>query len=101
MALNKNFLSYLKDLKNNNNRDWFHENKKRYESDLKKPFLQLLEQLIQRLQSFSPEIQITPKEAIFRINRDIRFSKDKSPNKTHVAAILSKYGRKSKGYPGY
>ncbi len=94
-------IKFLRDLKKNNNREWFHENKKRYESDLKKPFHEFVQAVIDGLQKFDPDIQIEPKQAIFRINRDIRFSKDKSPYKTHVGALISAKGRKDKGYPGY
>ena len=92
---------YLKDLSKNNNREWFHANKKAYEKDLKKPFQNLVQQLIDTFQRHDPDIQIQPKEAIFRINRDIRFSKDKTPYKTHVSAIISPKGRKGKEYPGF
>jgi len=53
------------------------------------------------IQKKEPEITIEPKNAIFRINRDIRFSKDKSPYKTNVGAIISAKGKKDKVYPGY
>ena len=92
---------YLKDLSKNNNREWFHANKKVYEKDLKKPFQNLVQQLIDTFQQHDPDIQIQPKDAIFRINRDIRFSKDKTPYKTHVSAIISPKGRKGKEYPGF
>ena len=48
----------------------------------------------------NPELAQTPKDAIFRINRDIRFSKDKAPYKTHMGAHISRYGRKAMGKPG-
>ena len=94
-------LNFLKDLKQNNNREWFHANKKRYEAELKGPFQELVARLIEAFQEVDPAIQIPPKDAIFRINRDTRFSKDKSPYKTNVGAIISRYGRKSKEYPGF
>lgn len=94
-------LDFLRDLAQNNNREWFHENKKRYEKDLKKPFQNQVQTLINVFQQHDPEIQIEPKQAIFRINRDTRFSKDKTPYKTNVAAIISKEGRKGKEYPGF
>lgn len=100
--LQENFRIFLKDLSQNNHREWFHANKKRYEKEMKKPFQVLVRDLITGIQtSFDPEIQIQPKDAIFRINRDIRFSKDKTPYKTHASAIISKMGRKGKEYPGY
>ncbi len=99
--IDQNALDFLKDLKKNNNRDWFHTNKKRYESDLKKPFAQLIATLIDVAKEIDPLIEIEPKNCIFRINRDTRFSKDKTPYKTHVGAIISRYGRKQKEFPGY
>ncbi len=99
--ITKEFHSFFKDLAKNNNRDWFHANKKRYETGVKEPFKELVSELISQTQKFDPEVQIEPKEGIFRINRDIRFSKDKTPYKTYSSAIISKYGRKGKDYPGY
>jgi len=100
-ALSKDFFDFFKDLSSNNNRDWFHGNKKRYEQSVKEPFKALVGAVIAGAQKIDPEIQIEPKEAIFRINRDIRFSKDKTPYKTNVSAIISRYGRKRKDFPGY
>ncbi len=97
----KDFLPFLKDLKKNNNKEWFHTNKKRYEASLKEPFKALVGEVISLLQKQEPAIQIEPKHAIFRINRDVRFSKNKSPYKTNVGAIISPYGKKQKDYPGY
>ncbi len=99
--LQPDFLEFLKDLTNNNQREWFHANKKRYEQTLKAPFKELVQTLIDGIQKFDPTVQIEPKDAIFRINRDIRFSKDKSPYKTHVSALISKGGRRDKVLPGY
>ncbi|MFK8103963.1 MAG: DUF2461 domain-containing protein [Saprospiraceae bacterium] len=99
--LHPDFLEFLKDLTNNNQRDWFHANKKRYEKTLKEPFKELVQTLIKGTQKFDPTVQIEPKDAIFRINRDIRFSADKSPYKTHVSALISKGGRRDKTLPGY
>ena len=94
-------LDFLKDLRKNNNRDWFHSNKKRYETDLKKPFAALITSLIEVAKEIDPLVEIQAKDAIFRINRDTRFSKDKTPYKTHVGAIISRFGRKQKEFPGY
>ena len=96
----KDFIGFFSDLENNNNRDWFHENKKRYETSVKGPFESLVSALISELSKVYPEMTITPKDAIFRINRDIRFSKDKSPYKTHMAALISPGGKKDKTTSG-
>ena len=99
--IKKEFLLFLKDLANNNNREWFHANKKRYENELKKPFVEVVQTVIDGLNKAGHNIEIAPKDMIFRINRDIRFSKDKSPYKTNVGALISEKGRRHKEYPGY
>lgn len=99
--LNQNAVDFLKDLSKNNYKEWFHENKKRYEKDLKEPFKALVTALIEEYKTLEPDTEVEAKNCIFRINRDIRFSKDKSPYKNNVGAIISKYGRKQKEYPGF
>ena len=91
---NRNFVSFFKDLSINNNRDWFNENKSRFKEDVEEPFYHFVDELITRIRDDDPQIQITPKEAVFRIYRDVRFSKDKSPYKIHVSAVISPGGRK-------
>mgnify|MGYP005845636309 FL=1 len=94
-------LGFLKDLSKNNNREWFHEHKKRYEQELKKPFENLIAQLIEAVQEVDSTLLLLPKQAIFRIHRDTRFSKDKTPYKTHVSAIIVPGGTKNKETPGF
>jgi uncharacterized protein (TIGR02453 family) len=96
----KDFLVFLEELKKNNNREWFNENKSRYEKSVKKPFEDFISDLIFRIKELDEDLAITPKEAIFRIYRDVRFSNDKSPYKTHVSAIISNGGRKDFADPG-
>ena len=86
--------SFFKDLSNNNDREWFHANKKRYEKDVKKPFDAFIGDMILQMQAYDPECRIAPKDAIFRIHRDIRFSKDKTPYKSQMSAVVGKGGRK-------
>jgi uncharacterized protein (TIGR02453 family) len=81
-------LQFLKQLKRNNNREWFNEHKTTYEESVRKPMQQLVELLADELSKFAPEIQASPKTSLYRIYRDTRFSKDKSPYKTHVAAVF-------------
>jgi uncharacterized protein (TIGR02453 family) len=81
-------LQFLKQLKQNNNREWFNENKVTYEESVRKPMQQLVELLATELSKFAPEIQASPRTSLYRIYRDTRFSKDKSPYKTHVAAVF-------------
>lgn len=91
---------FLKELAANNNREWFHENKKRYEKSVKEPFKMFVEELIERVSKIDPDVQIKPQQAIFRIHRDIRFSNDKTPYKTNSSAIIAKDGRKGMYNPG-
>jgi len=98
--LSQDFIDFFKELSQNNHRDWFHENKKRYQKSVKEPFYALVASVIGKAQQHEPEIQIQPKDAVFRINRDIRFSKDKTPYKTFFSAVVSKAGRRDHQYPG-
>ena len=100
MALSKKFISFFKELSANNDREWFHANKKRYEQDVKAPFEELTGEVINLMQKIDPEITVTPKECVFRIHRDVRFGKDKSPYKTHMAGVVGRGGRKDHTYPG-
>lgn len=93
-------IEFLNDLKANNNRDWFRGNKKRYDN-IKNDMLSFLGKLIPEIAAFDPQVvAIQPKDCIFRIYRDVRFSNDKSPYKTHIGAFVSKTGRKG-NHPGY
>lgn len=96
----KDYLEFFKELAANNNKDWFDVNRKRYEKVVKEPFKNFITDLIQEMAIRDPEITLEAKDAIFRINRDIRFSKDKTPYKLNNSAIVSKMGRKDKNYPG-
>ncbi len=94
------YSSFFDELSQHNNKEWFHANKKRYEHDIKMPFLNLLDRLIPKLMEWDDRILSDPKKAVFRINKDIRFSKDKSPYHTIMKAGFSPNGKKSI-YPGY
>lgn len=94
------FLNFFKALAANNSTAWFDENRKTYEKEVKKPFAEFVEDMIYRIQQHEPEVRIKASDAIMRINKDIRFSKDKTPYHTYVAAIISKTGKKDKSYPG-
>lgn len=92
---NLEFIQFLRELPANNNREWFQENKKRYEKFVKIPFEKFIADLIEALKNEGLRLSdLTAKECIFRINRDIRFSQDKSPYKIHVSALISSNGRK-------
>jgi uncharacterized protein (TIGR02453 family) len=99
-AFSSNFNRFFKDLAANNNKEWFDANRDRYEEFVKEPFAAFVADMIKRVQKVDPKVRIEPKEAIFRINRDIRFSKDKTPYKLNSSAIISPAGRKDHGIPG-
>ena len=93
-------LQFLDDLKANNNRDWFLENKKRYEI-FKKDYHQLITDFLNAMKPLDPTLEMLEvKNCSFRINRDIRFSKDKSPYKDHLGIWLSS-GSKGMNRSGY
>lgn len=94
------FLRFFIELASNNHKEWFDANRKRYESTVKKPFEVFVTDLIAVIKKHDPEMDITYKDAIFRINRDIRFSKDKQPYKLNRSAIVSSKGKKDKAFPG-
>lgn len=96
----QDFLDFFKDLAKNNNRDWFQANKKRYERSVKEPFAVFIQKMIDLMHADDPSVNIETKDAIFRINRDVRFSQDKSPYKLNASAIVSPGGKKDKSIPG-
>jgi uncharacterized protein (TIGR02453 family) len=78
---------FLKDLSLNNNREWFEENKDRYESDVREPLLQFIRDFEPRLHAISPHFEASAKKSggsLFRIYRDVRFAKDKRPYKENA-----------------
>lgn len=85
-------LRFLKSLKRNNRRDWFQPRKEIYESALKRPMTELVEAINADLAKVAPGYVTETKKAIFRIYRDTRFSHDKTPYKTHIAAVFGKRG---------
>ena len=98
---NQSFIDFFKGLAANNSKEYFDEHRKTYEKEVKKPFHKLLLDLKDELAKHDPNIaKLELKNALFRINRDIRFSKDKSPYNLHVSAVVSPYGRKDMQYPG-
>ena len=88
-------LNFLSELKENNNKVWFDQNRDRYQECRKKVFL-LTELIIHEVGKFDPEIGTQdPKDCVFRIFRDVRFSNDKTPYKTNMGSFIAKGGRKS------
>ncbi|WP_167604606.1 DUF2461 domain-containing protein [Maribellus sediminis] len=93
-------LEFLKELAANNNREWFQDNKKWYDQSREK-VLFLTDVLINEIGKFDPEVRgLQPKDCMFRIFRDVRFSHDKRPYKTNFGSFICKGGRKSMN-PGY
>ena len=92
---------FFKGLAKNNKKEWFDKNRKTYDQHVKEPFRAFVEEMIVRIHADNPDVLINASEAIFRINRDIRFSKDKTPYKTHLSAVISPGGRKAKDDPGF
>ncbi|MBN8837002.1 MAG: DUF2461 domain-containing protein [Sphingobacteriia bacterium] len=93
-------IKFLKDLKKNNNKEWFDKNRKIYET-AKADFLLLVENVLKELSKKDTSIaHLQAKDCVFRINRDVRFSKDKSPYKTNMGMSIAPKGKKgiSAGY---
>ncbi|GAB3566885.1 DUF2461 domain-containing protein [Spirosoma luteolum] len=87
-------LTFMSDLVKNNNREWFQVNRARYDA-AKQELIGLVEQVLVKMSAFEPLANTTAKECIFRINRDIRFSKDKAPYKSNLAFAIGPGGRHS------
>jgi uncharacterized protein (TIGR02453 family) len=85
MAFTPAALRFLRGLAKNNNKEWFEAHRAEYENEVREPMRDLIGEMNAKLAAFAPEIGGDPKRSMFRINRDIRFSKDKSPYKTHAA----------------
>jgi uncharacterized protein (TIGR02453 family) len=81
----KDALSFLRRLKRNNRREWFHARKDEYDAVVRQPMLTILEHLAVDMRAIAPELHVSPK-SMYRIYRDVRFSENKQPYKTHVAA---------------
>lgn len=86
----KEFLDFFLELEENNNQEWFHSNKKRYETHVKKPMENFVTDVVVALQKLDSDIVVSPKKCIGRINRDIRFSNDKTPYKIRSFAHITK-----------
>jgi uncharacterized protein (TIGR02453 family) len=81
-------LAFLRALKRNNRREWFHQRRDTYEQLLREPMMAVVERLGHEFRSFAPELMADPKRSVYRIWRDTRFSADKRPLKTNVAAVF-------------
>ena len=93
--LQSSTLKFLKDLKKNNNKPWFDAHRKEYEA-AKGDFLNFVQAIIDKHCKKDKTISgLKAKDCVFRINRDVRFSKDKSPYKTNMGAYINRGGKKS------
>lgn len=96
----KEIYEFLIALNENNNREWFDANRETYQKT-RNQFINLTDVLINEIRSFDRELPfLDPKKCVFRIFRDVRFSKDKRPYKTNYGTFIAKDGRKG-GSPGY
>jgi len=93
--------SFLKDLKANNDRDWFNTHKDRYEDHVRRPAMEFIQDFAPRLAQISKQFVADPKKSMFRIYRDTRFSADKSPYKTHVGIQFRHVAGKDAHAPGF
>ena len=81
-------IRFLRALKRNNRREWFNARKDQYEAAVRAPMIAVIERLAIDFRTFAPELVASPKTSMYRVYRDTRFSEDKTPYKTHIAAIF-------------
>jgi uncharacterized protein (TIGR02453 family) len=85
-------LRFLRALKRNNRRDWFNAHRDDYKAHVRQPMTAIVERLAIDVRSFAPELIASPKTSMYRIYRDTRFSENKAPYKTHIAAVFPTRG---------
>lgn len=90
------FLRFFRGLTRRNTREWYQAHKAEYERFVKEPFALFVGEMIERITAIDPGMRCEPAEAIFRLARDTRFSKDKTPYKTHAGAVIAPDGRKTR-----
>jgi len=93
-GMGKKALPFLKALGFHQDRDWFKENKALYESEVKVPLGDLIEHVSARMEAEGLPLRGTRKTSLYRVNRDVRFSKNKDPYNTHASALLTRTGTK-------
>jgi uncharacterized protein (TIGR02453 family) len=95
------YVSFFKELAANNHKEWFDLNRKRYESSVKEPFKRFVQHVITEFTKLDKSFEdLEAKDCIFRINRDVRFSADKTPYKLYASAVISPGGKKSRSLSG-
>jgi len=98
---NSDYVQFFRELSQNNHKDWFDLNRSRYEKNVKLPFSAFTQKAIDTIALIDPVFsELLAKDCIFRINRDVRFSKDKQPYKLMCSAIITPNGKKSKAVNG-
>jgi len=97
----KEMVTFFRGLKRNNRREWFQPRKHLFEQHVKDPMIELVTALNREFAKFAPEYVSDPKKAVFRIYRDTRFSADKTPYKTHIAASFARRGGQRLTASGY
>ena len=101
MKIHPDTLQFFDELQYNNNREWFQDNKKRWDA-IRKDFLVFTQALIDQMLPLDPSLgNISAKDCVYRIYRDLRFSPDKRPYKTHISCFLPTGGKRNCGVPGY
>jgi len=101
---NRKTIKFLKELDGNNNRDWFAENKQRYEDDVRTPALSYIESMTAPMAKISPCFVVSAKKvggSLMRVHKDIRFSKDKTPYKTNIGIQFRHARGKDVHAPGF
>jgi uncharacterized protein (TIGR02453 family) len=81
-------VSFLRSLKRNNDREWFRARRDQYDTHVRGPMIAVVEQLAQDFRGFAPELVASPKQSLFRVYRDTRFSDNKKPLKTNASAVF-------------
>jgi len=95
------FFRFFDQLSENNNQEWFEDHRALYEEAVKRPFRDLVQEVLDRISSIDKELRLPVTDAMFRIQKDTRFSRDKTPFHTHMAANISQAGKKAKDCPGF
>ena len=96
------FFHFLENLKQNNSREWFKANKKTYQEAVNQPFEDLLEKVLCRMGKEDADFtELEVKNCVFRIHRDVRFSKNKDPYKLNRSALITPFGKKGMADKGF
>ena len=101
MFFTEETLKFWRGLARDNSKSYFDAHRSEYEQHLKEPYQALAAALVAGLQAEEPEYQLDPRKATYRINRDVRFSKDKSPYKTELGITIGREQKHDASYPGY